>query len=242
MQKIVSLLRPSRFLDFRIMVYGMLYGTLDGLIELWGDHTYDYALASGFSMGLSVILGMLMGVQTFYWVNVALLRYIRSIRSYVNGTMELVGLDPADQTSTSKVPFLFHAVTWFQIILTLAGAISFWMSTCLLVIRSLVGFPDWIVSLFALPIGLGLFALGVAAGFLQCYRLDRQAKHLRRTVVARLSEKAVLEPVSDGTAVSEKVVIEPGPDGTAVVTTMQTGEKWVVRLTGFRSGLVLNTT
>jgi hypothetical protein len=224
------------------MVYGMLVGTLEGLIKLWGDHTYDYALAYGFSVGVSLVLGMLIGIQTFYWVNVALLRYIRSIRSYVNGTMELVGLDPADQTSTSKVPFLFHAVTWFQMMFTVCGAITLWVSTCNLIIRLLVGFPDWIASLLALLIGLVILALGVSVGFFQCYRLDRQAKYLRRTVVARLSEKAVLEPVSDGTAVSEKVVIEPGPDGTAVVTTMQTGEKWVVRLTGFRSGLVLNTT
>ena len=226
MQKIVDLLRPSRFLDYPMMVYGMLSGTLEGLIKLWGDYTYDYALAYGFSAGLSLVLGMLIGIQTFYWVNVVLLRYIRSIRSHVDGTMELVGLDPADQTSTSKVPFLFHAVTWFQIMFTVAGAMTLWVATCHLVIRLLVGFPDWIASLFALLIGLGMLALGVSVGFLQWYLLDRQAKYLRRTVVARFSDKTVLEPISDGTA---------------VVTAMQTGEKWVGSLTGFRSGVPRTT-
>ena len=37
-----------------MMVYGMLSGTLEGLIKLWGDYTYDYALAYGFSAGLSL--------------------------------------------------------------------------------------------------------------------------------------------------------------------------------------------
>ena len=220
MQKIADLLRPSGFLHYPIMVYGMVSGTLEGLVKLWGDHTYDFALAYGFSAGLSLVLGMLIGAQTFYWVNVLLLRYIRSIRSHVDGTMELVGFDPVDQTSTSKVPFLFHAVTWFHMIFTVVGAMTLWVSTCHLVIQLAVGFPEWVASVFSLLVGLGMIALGVSVGLLQCYQLDRQAKNLRRTVVAHLSEKAVLEPVSDGTA---------------VVTAMRTGEKWVGSLTGFRS-------
>ena len=77
-------------------------------------------------------------------------------------------------------------MTWFQIMFTVAGAMTLWVATCHLVIRLLVGFPDWIASLFALLIGLGMLALGVSVGFLQWYLLDRQAKYLRRTVVAPL--------------------------------------------------------
>ncbi|MCE2501544.1 MAG: hypothetical protein J4G13_11890 [Dehalococcoidia bacterium] len=208
------------------MVYGMVCGAFEGLIKLWSDQTYDYALAYGFSAGLSLVVGMLIGVQTFYLINLLLRRYIRAIRSHVDGTMELVGVDPAEQTSTSKIPFLFHAATWFQMGSTVLGAMVLWVSICHLVIRLLVGFPEWTASLFTAPIGLGMLVSGVSVGLIQCYQLDRQAKDLRRRVVAHLSEEADLEPVSDGTA---------------VVTALQTGEKWVGSLTGFRSG-VLRTT
>ncbi len=224
MQKIVGLLRPAPFLGYPIAIYAIVWGTAEGVNKLWHGDTYDYALAYGFGMGLSVVLGILAGTSTAYGVSAVVLRYLRSIRSHVDETMQLAGLDREDGTDRSRAPFLFRVLTWACIISTVAGAEIVWIAFFRLSIHLLVGFPEWSIGLVALICGLALFGPGVSVGLLQCYQLDRQAKSARRAVIAHLNENAVVEPVSDGAE---------------VVTAMQTGEKFVGNLTGFRGGALI---
>ena len=219
MKKLVDLFRPSEFLNYPIMGYGVVLGVATGLIKLWSGHTYDDALVHGLSMGLGVILGVLTGTQVFYWINTLFLRYIRAIKSDVERTLELMGSDSVSQTPTQKVPFRFRAVVWGYVRSIAAGAVASSVAGCHLVILLIIGSSDWVAAMFSFFVGLGVLTLGLSVGLMQCHRLDRQAKRLRRIAVEHLSGTEVIEPVSDGTE---------------VVTAMRTGEKWVGTLTGVR--------
>ena len=220
MKKSIDLLRPSDLMSYPIMGYGVVLGVVDGWIKLWSDHTYDYALAYGFSAGLATMLGLLIGTQAVYRINVLFLRYIRAIKSHLERTKELTGSSLVDQTSAPKVPFLFRAITWAYVISIVVGTVATSVAVCHLAILSIMGFPDWIDAMSSLFVGLGVMVAGVFVGLWQCYQLDRQAKRLRRVTIAHLSETKVIGPVSDGTD---------------VVATMQMGVKLVGTLTGVRS-------
>ena len=218
-KKLVDLFRPSEFLNYPIMGYGVASGVVGGWIKLWSEHTYDDALVYGLSMGLAVILGVLTGTQVFYRINALFLRYIRAVRSDVECTLEPVSSYPVSQASTQKTPFPFRAVVWGYVMCVATGAVASCMSGGHLVILLVIGSPDWAAPLFSLFTGLGILVLGLSVGLLQCRRLELQAKRLRRITVEQLSEFKVAEPVSDGTE---------------VVAVMRTGEKWVGTLTGVR--------
>lgn len=229
MRKLFDFLRPSPFLDYPILVYATLAGVIEGVFQLWhGDgQTHDYALAYGLSAGLSVIFGLLLGISMFYWINALFLRYLRKIGSHLERTSELLGAPrPTDETPASRtVSKRFRAITWCHILLTAGGSGCVCVSLCFLLIRLVIGFPDWTAELQPLFAGLVIVTLGIGVGLLQSSWLDYQARRLRQIAVARLGEEKVSGTFSGGAA---------------VLATMQEGERWVGNLTGVR-GRVLTT-
>ena len=220
-------LRPSPFLNYPILLYATFVGVVDGVFQLWhGDgQTHDYALAYGMSAGLSVVLGLLLGMRMFYWINALFIRYLKKISAYLDSTEELMGSpSQTDETLASgTVSKLFRAMTWCHILLSSGGSAYFCVSLCFLLIRLAIGFPDWTAELRSLFVGSSIMASGIVVGLLQSAWLDYRARKLRRIAVARLGEERVSGTFSDGAA---------------VVATMQEGEKWVGNLTGVRGGVL----
>lgn len=220
MKTLIGFLRPSSFLGYPVVAYGVIFAMSDWWVKSLTDHTHDYALAYSLSTGFAFMLGILAGTQVFYLINLLFLRYLRAIQARLESIQDLLGLPPWEPSS-NKASLFVRSITWSYVVAIVAGAMTASVAICTLVVLFAVGFPDWAHAFNRLLVGLGILALGLTVGFLQCYRLDRQVAQLESQAIARLREANGIERVSDGVV---------------AVATVEKGEKWVGTLTGVRSG------
>lgn len=225
MKTLINFFRPSPWLGYLFVVCGIVFGTTEGWIRLWGGHAYDDALAYGLAVGLAVIFGIFVAVWAIYVIALAFGHYLRAISTRSQRTRELLGLPPRGRKSSSKVSSVIRTVLRVVVYgcaaMIAAGVTTFSVVVCRLVILLVVGFPDWKSPLFLLVIGLAAAVLvsGLFLGFLYCYLLDQLAKRLQSRAVANLNETAIAERVADGSE---------------VVATVEKGERLVGKLAGRR--------
>lgn len=215
---IVDWCRPSWFLHYRIMLYGMGAGAFYGAIKLHGDHAFDHALAFGLSIGVMTVVAILIGDQIIYWFNVLLARYIRAIRANLRQAMEMAGVDPGDLAQTVPPSPIFIAIAIVHTTLTISGAMLFSSVWCTAIMWEIMQFGDAEPLVVWSWIGSSTLAAGMGLGFAQCAYMDLKVERLRQRMLGKVDQQSL-----------------------SVIAAVEHGQKVVARFTGVRRTISVQT-
>ena len=218
--KSLALLRPSQWIGYRIMAYSAFAGALKGCLALLAGRTPDHAMAEGLILGVSVMLGIVVGTRLNLLFLSLLARYLRSIRERVNRANEMLEEHLDEHIPTGEVSRLYRGVSRVCMASAVVGTFYFPITVFRVAIEWAVGFPGWPTSVIFLLAGAAIMVFGMSTTLLLCYQLDRESKQL----LTHLPKHVV----------NEKNV-KPIPDGTEITVDMKIGEKLIGTLTGVHS-------